>query len=251
MSYRWFGLISIVGTDHSASWFTICYQTRKSSVRTMQYQLVEQGRIVEPGRRSRGPAFQRYITTSSKTGDSPQDVTIDGWIQAMLSDEGELQQFLNVLKAANSFDAFFFETRPVTKPQMASKPFEFVLVDAPSLHEKAMSHPDSHTFAKHFEGCTDSACTFPNLGRDATLIAPRQSGNAKNFSHLAYFCRHAPLDVVTQTWKVAIQAYADTVRRQTPHRFWFSTSGMGVSWLHFRIERSPKYYTYPPFRDAT
>ena len=26
---------------------------------------------------------------------------------------------------------------------------------------------------------------------------------------------------------------------------WLSTSGMGVSWLHVRIDQVPKYYTFP------
>ena len=29
---------------------------------------------------------------------------------------------------------------------------------------------------------------------------------------------------------------------------WFSTSGSGVAWLHFRLDSRPKYYTYKPFK---
>ena len=29
---------------------------------------------------------------------------------------------------------------------------------------------------------------------------------------------------------------------------WVSTSGLGVSWLHIRIDTRPKYYSYAPFR---
>lgn len=29
---------------------------------------------------------------------------------------------------------------------------------------------------------------------------------------------------------------------------WFSTSGLGVAWLHFRIDPFPKYYTYRPYK---
>jgi hypothetical protein len=29
---------------------------------------------------------------------------------------------------------------------------------------------------------------------------------------------------------------------------WVSTSGLGVSWLHLRFDRRPKYYTHAPYR---
>lgn len=30
---------------------------------------------------------------------------------------------------------------------------------------------------------------------------------------------------------------------------WVSTSGLGVPWLHVRLDDAPKYYTHRPFRD--
>ncbi len=31
---------------------------------------------------------------------------------------------------------------------------------------------------------------------------------------------------------------------------WLNTSGLGVPWLHVRIDSRPKYITYRPYRDA-
>jgi len=31
-------------------------------------------------------------------------------------------------------------------------------------------------------------------------------------------------------------------------RLWISTAGLGVTWLHVRIDSSPKYYTHAPYR---
>jgi NADH:ubiquinone oxidoreductase subunit len=30
---------------------------------------------------------------------------------------------------------------------------------------------------------------------------------------------------------------------------WLSTAGMGVAWLHVRLDDRPKYYGYSPYRD--
>jgi hypothetical protein len=31
------------------------------------------------------------------------------------------------------------------------------------------------------------------------------------------------------------------------NRFWISTSGLGVPWVHVRLDRYPKYYQYGPY----
>ncbi|MET0247228.1 MAG: hypothetical protein ABW182_10815 [Sphingomonas sp.] len=33
-------------------------------------------------------------------------------------------------------------------------------------------------------------------------------------------------------------------------KLWVSTSGLGVSWLHARIDDRPKYYSYAPYRSG-
>jgi len=30
--------------------------------------------------------------------------------------------------------------------------------------------------------------------------------------------------------------------------FWLSTSGLGIAWLHVRLDERPKYYTHAPYR---
>ena len=30
---------------------------------------------------------------------------------------------------------------------------------------------------------------------------------------------------------------------------WFSTSGLGVTWVHLRLDERPKYITYAPYRE--
>lgn len=214
----------------------------------MEFRLEEQGHLP-----TTGAAFQRYRAVSRATEKKPREVSIREWCQAMLADQDDsvLQQFLGILRR-NSYRAFFFETRPVTALQMASKTFEFVLVDAPQLAEFASCRPNPWAFAEHFGGCSGrSSCVFPNSGGDATLIAPKYQPKVDlaAFSHLADFCRCAPADIVMQAWKLAIETYVHLVECQEGRSLWFSTSGMGISWVHFRVDRRPKYYMYPNFRN--
>jgi hypothetical protein len=93
------------------------------------------------------------------------------------------------------------------------------------------------------------------------------------YSHLANFVRLAPDQQVTALWQMAASAYLDALNdgttgekhglrqklkqqqqkqqqlKQKP--VWLSTNGMGIAWLHFRLDARPKYYTYRAFAEET
>ena len=121
--------------------------------------------------------------------------------------------------------------------------FEFVLLDAPGLDRA----PDADAFAEQFRaaGKDAHAVAFPNLGNDALLVVPCPAGPATAYVHLASFVRHAPEAQVHELWRVVAAA---TQSRLGPRPTWLSTAGMGVSWLHVRLDSRPKYYGFAPYR---
>eukprot|EP00977_Amphora_coffeiformis_P013268 scaffold3421_cov181-Amphora_coffeaeformis.AAC.8 len=221
----------------------------KHKKNSMEFQLQEEGKLPT------GASFQRYQAIF-ETGDKKKPVSVQQWTRDMIDiDSSSFQSFLSVLRQ-NPYQAFFFETRPVTAAKLATTTFEFVLVDAPALHDFAVARPDPQAFAEYFNSCTN-ACVFTSLHKDATLVAPKpppdaaenNNNNLATYSHLADFCRKANSELVAATWKLAIQTYVQQVERQATLPLWFSTSGMGIAWLHFRIDQRPKYYTYAKFRE--
>ena len=40
----------------------------------------------------------------------------------------------------------------------------------------------------------------------------------------------------------------DRLHRSPEETTWLSTSGLGVYWLHVRLDSYPKYYTYRPYK---
>ena len=75
------------------------------------------------------------------------------------------------------------------------------------------------------------------------------------YSHLARFVREAPGGKVSEFWMRAASMYLDVLKRKDKDDggddeagTWFSTNGMGVAWLHLRIDDRPKYYSYAPFK---
>jgi hypothetical protein len=154
------------------------------------------------------------------------------------------RQFCEFIRAC-PFDACFWETPAVSAPTV-DRDFEYVVVDAPVL---ARLSPSAAPFSAHFRAADvdEEIVSFANLGGDAWLIVPLPVGPDAAYPHLIAFARHAPPQQQRALWRTA----ANEVRRKlTSHPLWLSTSGLGVAWLHLRIDRSPKYYTYPPYRST-
>ena len=146
--------------------------------------------------------------------------------------------------AGCEFEAFFWELPPLTTGTFANDA-EFVLIDSASL---SRLRPDPVPFASQFARQRGAdVITFPNLGGDALLIVPVQIGSVDSYPHLSTFLRTAPRSQVSSLWQVA----ARTVRENlSPAPRWLSTAGLGVSWLHLRLDTRPKYYSYSPYKVA-
>jgi hypothetical protein len=136
------------------------------------------------------------------------------------------------------FAAFYFETPPLTTATLA-RAFEFVLIDAPPL---ARARADSHAFRTKLDA-REQVATFRNLSGDAVLVAPCDHG--ADYAHLASFVRTGGVTQVHALWRATAEAL-DAECGATPR--WLSSSGLGVPWLHLRIDVRPKYYSHGPYR---
>ena len=150
--------------------------------------------------------------------------------------------FISILADA-PFRAFFWETPPVTSATV-DRAFEFVLVDSQQL---AGIRTDERAFTNQFALAEPSATVveFSNLGGDARLVVPCPSEPLSAYSQISKFARGAPDDQQHQLW---IMVGAALERRLGAKPVWLSTSGLGIYWLHIRLDNAPKYYSYEPYR---
>jgi Family of unknown function (DUF6940) len=140
------------------------------------------------------------------------------------------------------FDAYCWECPPLTAAGR-SRPFECVFVASPLL---ARMPPDPAAFSGHFRA-DRSVVTFRNLGGDAVLVAPAPGGPGTNYSHLASFTATAPAAQQDALWQ---SVGAAMEKRIGASPVWLSTAGLGVAWLHVRLDDRPKYYRHAPYRRA-
>ena len=159
---------------------------------------------------------------------------IDRWADAAFAD------WFGALLAGSSWPAFFWECPPVTAAALDAR-YEFVLTRSDGL---ARARPDPAPFSGQFRA-GELAVGFPNLGRDAFLVAPCPGPATPHSAHLAAFVRGAGAAANRALWlEVSMAARAELDERP----LWISTSGLGVYWVHVRLDRRPKYYTHAPYR---
>lgn len=136
--------------------------------------------------------------------------------------------------------AFFFECAPMLPGRLEAE-FRYVVLPTGAFERR---RPDPRSF----EGLLPEPINrFANLSGDAWLVAPSPQA-APGSTHLALFLRTAPEALVETFWTEAALACRDWLeqRRST---LWLSSSGLGVPWLHLRLDRRPKYYTHRPYRE--
>jgi hypothetical protein len=162
----------------------------------------------------------------------------------MLAESRAFRAFLTRTILSAGYTALRWETPPVTTDSIG-RPFEFVLVNDPFLDAEA----EPEVFAPYFaERPADvSVLAISNLGGTARLVVPRELTRPADYVHLKVFLEAAPDSQVHALW----QCVARTARKElSAHPLWISTAGGGVNWLHVRLERSPKYYSYRPYANA-
>ncbi len=160
-------------------------------------------------------------------------------LEAWQNDEAFRDVFTRAL-ASVPFTGLRWECPPITKATV-DREFECVLLRADGLDRK----PDSAAFAEFFAAAGGASVVgFQSLGRDAYLIAhcPRADGSI--YPHLASFVRGAPREQVDELWKCVGR---EVSARISDEPLWLSTAGMGVAWLHVRLDSRPKYYGHRPY----
>lgn len=186
---------------------------------------------LQPGR------IDRYHIVKADDSVMSYAQVIDHW-----ASDTAFADFFSGLLASSAFEAFYWETPPVTRAS-AQRPFECVLIDSPSL---AMASPDALSFAEYFRAASGQAVVdFENLGGDARLIVPCPVEPTTACTHLAGFMRAAPTAAKRQLWQAVAAAVSDALNEQP---LWISTCGLGVYWLHVRLDSFPKYYRHAPYQ---
>lgn len=142
--------------------------------------------------------------------------------------------------------AVFLELPPLTSAT-AGVPFECRILAAPALEGL---QADESAFAEHFRRePAQSVFAFANVGGDALLVSPAPASG--DFAHLKRFLQTASAAQVERLWQRVGEEALLHLRRSPSSPLWISTSGLGVSWLHVRLDSAPKYYQSTSYKSPS
>jgi hypothetical protein len=181
-----------------------------------------------------GPSTEQWTILGADGTAASFDEVVTQWRTC----EAFRAEWLDAFRAV-PFDAYAWECRPVTRATLG-RAFECVIVDSPML---SRSPAEPEPFLEHFRTNRD-VVRFDSLGRDAWLIAPCPGERGTDFAHLASFVRTASPACASALWRAVGDAVAERVGTAP---LWLSTAGLGVSWLHVRLDSRPKYYRHRPY----
>lgn len=140
------------------------------------------------------------------------------------------------------FNAYCWENPPLTVAT-TSGDNEFVFVESPGL---SMVAANIEPFSKELSGKQGSV-SFKNLRGDALLVAPCPMDEYADYAHLAAFMRTASEDQAALFWQKIGNALGEHLSAKFT---WLSTAGLGVSWVHVRLDSRPKYYRHHPYTNS-
>lgn len=173
----------------------------------------------------------------------------DTWVQRGLSggllqlrDSADARLALTQSIIQAPFEAVFWECRQIVLPEQE---IESAIVASPRLTGARANHRrfDAHLSAARNE----PVIAFDNLGGKSRLVVPTPGEVGAEGVHLMRFLRSAPATQIDAFWRTVAEESLVWIATRP---LWLSTSGLGVAWLHMRLDPRPKYYTYQPFKSG-
>lgn len=159
----------------------------------------------------------------------------------LLQDSQTFRKFYNSFLAETSYETFFWENKPMMGQNLGDD-YECNILNSDFLANRS---PDPHTFNQYFDE-SKQVVTFPNLGNDAELIVPCPHVNGETYTHIGSFVRQATPNQIDEFWSIT---GIETLKSIGSKPKWLSTSGLGVFWLHIRIDTIPKYYQTEEYKE--
>lgn len=152
-------------------------------------------------------------------------------------------RFYTQLIVDAGYSGFCWETPAVTLQTLDDK-HEFVIVRS-DVH--ASIQQNWMPFTEHFNKVREAglAVSFLNLGKNGMMVAPVPDRSFDGGS-LASFLKSASDERVQALWQLVGKEISSKISNSP---IWLSTAGLGVSWLHVRLDARPKYYRYQLYKN--
>lgn len=141
-----------------------------------------------------------------------------------------------------NYKAFYWE-HPAIKKEFLEKKYECILQRARSLEHL----PSNENAFSEYIHSMDQVVDFMNLGKNARLVVPTKKTNQEIYNHLGKFIRFAEDEQIIEVFKRTGVTILEEVEKTK--LIWLNTAGLGVIWLHIRMDTRPKYYKTKKYKN--
>ncbi len=140
------------------------------------------------------------------------------------------------------FDQFYWE-HPAIDSETLQLPYECMLIKTEHFNRRKV---DPVPFAEYLN-IANPVAVFDNLGRNARLIVPSMKSSPEHYKHMGAFLNSAPDSQVMELFRALGKNTLEEINKR--RQIWISTAGLGVIWLHIRLDTVPKYYKTKTYKD--
>ncbi len=147
--------------------------------------------------------------------------------------------FLNSLK----FNAFYWEHPPLRITDLA-RPYECLVIESSTLDRLGVNEKAFSNYIHSISEVTD----FENLGGDAHLVVPCKKSEEQIYNHFSKFLNGGDRKQIIAFFSRIGELIEGEIENRS--QVWLNTAGMGVIWLHVRMDAYPKYYKTMEYKDS-
>lgn len=142
------------------------------------------------------------------------------------------------------YQAFYWE-HPALQTAFLQKRYECILQRSKPLEYL----PSNENAFKDYLFEKAQVVDVMNLGKNARLVVPTKKTNKAIYNHLGKFIRLAEKEQITEVFKRVGKKIFEEIEQQKV--VWLNTAGLGVIWLHIRMDTRPKYYKTKKYKDPS
>lgn len=156
------------------------------------------------------------------------------------------QAFQGALKDANAkFPAYFWKCPPVSQKTL-EKPFEFVVIKSDTLNNIQQNYS---SFQEYFGKSSDNQ-VVSFLGFNGGILISPVPKDPADYKNISQFTKNAPEEQQQALWKEVANKLREELEKDHEAPRWLNAEGLGVYYLHVRIDKTNRFYgDYPEYKN--
>lgn len=154
----------------------------------------------------------------------------------------EFSQFYVSAVKGLGYSAFYWE-HPALNQNLLHQSYECIILRSQPLERLAINE---RAF-KNYIYSSKQVADFMNLGKNARLVIPTKKSDAEIYNHFGKFIRLAEDGQILALFKRVGKVVQEEIKKQD--YIWLNTAGLGVIWLHVRMDTRPKYYKTTEYKN--